>query len=124
MGTANIDIRRLTLSAERQTIRNAAYTLDYTLQVWEPFIGPRVSIWLNRKFVFTFKGTVGGFGLVAYNNLTCDLEALLGYRINQSFYAYGGYKARGTWFSAGEGDAKIKVAGWLNGPVLGFSYKF
>jgi hypothetical protein len=124
VGTANIDIRRLTLSAERQTIRNAAHTLDYTLQVWEPFIGPRVSIWLNPKFVLTFKGTVGGFGLVAYNNLTCDLEALLGYRVNKSLYAYGGYKARGTWFSVGEGQTKVSVAGWLNGPVLGFAYKF
>jgi len=124
VGNANIDIRRLTLSAERQTIRNAAYSLDYTLQVWEPFIGPRVSIWLNPKFVLTFKGTVGGFGLVAYNNLTCDLEALLGYRINKSWYAYGGYKARGTWFSAGEGATKVSVAGWLNGPVLGVAYKF
>jgi hypothetical protein len=124
VGNANVDFRSFSLSADHQSINNGAYTLDYTLNVFEPFIGPRIGIWLNRKFVLTFKGTVGGFGLVAYNDLTCDLEALLGYQVNKAMYLYGGYKARGGFFSVGHDVSKISVGGWLNGPVLGASYSF
>jgi hypothetical protein len=124
VGSATVDFRRFSLSANHQSIRNGAYTLDYTLTIAEPFIGPRVSIWLNPKFVLTFKGDVGGFGLVANDNVTCTLEALLGYRINKNIYAYGGYKARGTWYSFGEDQTKVTFAGWANGPVLGFTYAF
>jgi hypothetical protein len=124
IGGATVDFRKLSLSAQRQVIQNGSYTLDATLQVFEPYIGPRIYIWLGPKFLLSFKGTVGGFGVVAYNDLTCDLEALLGYRVNKNIYAYGGYRARGTWLSVGRDEDKIKIAGWLNGPVLGFSYKF
>ena len=124
VGTVNVDFRRFSLSATRQSINNGAYTLDYTLNVFEPFIGPRVGIWLNQKFVLMLKGTVGGFGLVAYNDLTCDLEALLGYRVNKTIYAYGGYKAAGYWANFGEGQTKVSFAGWFNGPVLGVTYAF
>jgi hypothetical protein len=124
VGTVNVDFRRFSLSADHQSIRNGAYTLSHTLQVFEPFIGPRISVWLNRKFVLSFKGTVGGFGLVAYNNLTCDLETLLGYRVNKTLYAYGGYRAAGTWANFGEGQTKVSFAGWFHGPVLGVTYKF
>jgi hypothetical protein len=121
---ANVDFRRVSLSAERQSINNGSYTLDSTLQVFEPFIGPRIYIWFNPKVLLSLKGTVGGFGLVAYNSLTCDLEALLGYRVTKTIYAYGGYRARGFWMNFGEGQAKVSLAGWFNGPVLGSAFKF
>jgi hypothetical protein len=125
VGNANIDVRRLSLSADHQSINNGSYTLDYTLNVFEPFIGTRVGFWLNPKWLLTLKGDVGGFGFVAYNDVSCNLECMLGYRINQALYAYAGYKARGGWFSFGEGDlGKISYAGWLHGPVLGMAYKF
>ena len=124
VGTVNVDFRRFSLSAEHQSINNGSYTLSTTLQVVEPFIGPRVSIWFNPKLFLSLKGTVGGFGLVAYNDLTCDLEALLGYRVSKAIYAYGGYRARGTWLNFGDGETKVALAGWFNGPVLGAAYKF
>jgi hypothetical protein len=124
VGTANVNLPGFPFSGSRQSIRNGAYTLDYTLNVFEPFIGPRISIWLNPKWLLTLKGDVGGFGFVAYNDVSCNLEALLGYRINKAFYAYAGYKARGAWFSFGEGLDKISLAGWLHGPVLGMAYTF
>jgi hypothetical protein len=124
VGTANLDLRHFSFSASHQSIRNGSYTLDYTLNVFEPFIGPRISFWLNPKWVLTLKGDVGGFGFVAYNDVSCNLEALLGYQVNQALYAYAGYKARGAWFSFGEGIDKISFAGWLHGPVLGVAYKF
>jgi hypothetical protein len=124
VGTVNLDLRHFSFSASHQSIRNGAYTLDYTLNVFEPFIGPRISIWLNPKWLLTLKGDVGGFGFVAYNDVSCNLESLLGYQINKALYAYAGYKARGGWFSFGEGRDKISFAGWLHGPVLGTTFAF
>ena len=124
VGQVNVDFRRFSLSADHQSIQNGSYTLSSTLQVLEPFIGPRVSIWFNPKLFLSLKGTVGGFGLVAYNDLTCDLEALLGYRVAKAIYAYGGYRARGFWLNVGGGQTKVSLAGWFNGPVLGAAYKF
>jgi hypothetical protein len=124
VGNVNVDVRRLSLSADHQSINNGSYTLDYTLNVFEPFIGTRLGFWLSPKWLLTLKGDVGGFGFVAYNDVSCNLESLLGYQINKSLYAYAGYKARGSWFSFGEGLAKISLSGWLHGPVLGMAYKF
>ena len=67
---------------------------------------------------------MGGFGLVAYNDLTCDLEALLGYRVTKAIYAYGGYRARGFWLNFGEGQTKVSANGWFHGPVLGATFAF
>jgi hypothetical protein len=124
VGNVNVDIRKFSLSADHQSINNGSYTLDFTLNVFEPFIGTRLGIWLAPKWLVTMKGDVGGFGFVAYNDVSCNLEALLGYRLNQAFYAYAGYKARGGWFSFGDDLGKISYAGWLHGPVLGVTYKF
>ncbi len=49
VGQVNVDFRRFSLSAEHQSIINGSYTLDATLQVVEPFIGPRIYIWFNPK---------------------------------------------------------------------------
>ena len=67
---------------------------------------------------------MGGFGIVADDHVDCDLEALVGYRINKSIYAYAGYKARGTWYDLGKDLVQINVSGWLHGPVLGMTYAF
>jgi hypothetical protein len=47
-----------------------------------------------EKAVITFKGTIGGFGLVADSNLDSDLELPFGYRVQKNVYAYLGYRAR------------------------------
>ena len=67
---------------------------------------------------------MGGFGIVADDHVDCTLEALVGYRINKSIYAYAGYKARGTWYNLGKDLVQINVSGWLHGPVLGMTYAF
>jgi hypothetical protein len=96
VGNVNVDVRRLSLSGDHQSINNGSYTLDFILNVFEPFIGTRLGIWLNPKWLITLKGDVGGLGFVAYNDVTCNLEALLGYQINKSLYAYGGYTRPGA----------------------------
>jgi hypothetical protein len=124
VGNVNVDLRSFSVSADHQSINNGSFTADYTLQFFEPFIGTRLGFWLSPKWLLTMKGDVGGFGFITYNNLSCNLEALLGYKVNKSLYAYGGYKARGSWYEVGEGLVKISFAGWFHGPVLGTTLTF
>jgi hypothetical protein len=124
VGNASVDLRKFSLSGDHQTIKNGSYVIDYTLQFFEPLLGARLGLWLNKKLLLTLKGDVGGFGVVAYNNVTCDFEALLGYRFHKNIYAYTGYKARGTWLDLGEDLAQISFNGWVHGPVLGTTFIF
>lgn len=124
VGTVNVDFRRFSLSGNHQSIKGGSLVVDYTLQFFEPFLGARLGLWLSPKWLVSLKGDVGGFGLVAYDNVTCNLEALVGYRVHRNIYAYAGYKARGFWYDLGEDLAQIKLSGWFHGPVLGTTFMF
>jgi hypothetical protein len=86
----------------------------------EPLLGMRLSLWLTEKAVTTFRGTVGGFGLVADGNLDADLELAFGYRVHQHIYPYLGYRARFDKFS----KATLGFNGWFHGPILGAVFAF
>uniref|UniRef100_A0A7C3UXS5 Uncharacterized protein n=1 Tax=Desulfobacca acetoxidans TaxID=60893 RepID=A0A7C3UXS5_9BACT len=124
IGNTSIDIHRFSLSGNHQSIKGGSLVVDYTLQFFEPFLGARLGLWLTPKWLVSLKGDVGGFGFVVNNNVTCNLEALLGYRFHKNVYAYGGYKARGSWYDLGEDLAQINFSGWFHGPVMGMTFTF
>lgn len=119
-----IDIGRFSLVGKHQTVKNGSLVIDYNNQFFEPFLGVRFGLWLNQKFVINLKGDVGGFGLVADNHVDCNLEALLGYRINKNIYAWAGYRAHGAWYDSGKDLVQVSFSGWAQGPVLGMTYAF
>jgi hypothetical protein len=86
----------------------------------EPMLGMRLGLWLTPKAVITFRGTVGGFGLVADNNLDSDMELAFGYKVHQNIYAYVGYRAR---YESASKDF-ISLDGWFHGPILGMVFAF
>lgn len=86
----------------------------------EPMLGMRLSLWLTPKAVITFRGTVGGIGMVADNNLDSDMELAFGYKVHKNIYAYVGYRAR---FESASTD-EISVDGWFHGPILGTVFAF
>jgi hypothetical protein len=124
IGNVSVDFHRLYISGRHQTIKGGSLVVDYTLQFFEPFLGARLGFWLTPKLLVSLKGDVGGFGVVAYNNVTCNLEALVGYRVHKNVYAYAGYKARGSWLDLGDDLAQINLSAWFHGPVLGTTFTF
>lgn len=124
IGGASVDISKFSLTSKHVTIHNGSLVIDYNNQYFEPFLGMRFGLWLDPHWLITLKADVGGFGIVADDHVDCTLEALVGYRINKSIYAYAGYKARGTWYDLGKDLVQINVSGWLHGPVLGMTYAF
>jgi hypothetical protein len=124
IGNVPIDMRRFTLVGKHETIENGSLVIAYNNQYFEPFLGMRVFLWLTQKFVVSFKGDVGGFGMVADDHVDCNLETLLGYRVSQHIYAYAGYRAHGAWYNLGQGLVQIDVSAWAHGPVVGMTYAF
>jgi hypothetical protein len=86
----------------------------------EPMLGMRLSLWLTPKAVINFRGSVGGFGLVADNNLDSNMELVFGYRVHQNIYAYAGYRAR---FESANKDI-ISLDAWFHGPIMGTVFAF
>jgi hypothetical protein len=124
IGNVPIDLGKFTLVGKHQSIKNGSYVIDFTKQYFEPFLGLRLGLWLNQKFVVTIMADTGGFGLVADDHVDCNFEALCGYRVNKHFYVWLGYRALGTWYNLGENLAQIDLSGWAHGPVLGTTYTF
>jgi len=55
IGNADVDIRRFSLAGDHETIKNGSYVLDYTLQFFEPFLGPGLACGLTRNFCSPLK---------------------------------------------------------------------
>jgi hypothetical protein len=124
IGNVPIDLHKFTLVGKHQSIKNGSYVISYTNQYFEPFLGLRLGLWLNQKFLVTIMADAGGFGLVADDHVDCNFEALCGYRVSNHIYAWLGYRALGTWYNLGQNLAQIDFSGWAHGPVLGMTYAF
>ncbi len=100
--------------------RGRTFTITFTRSYVEPMLGMRLSLWATEKAVVTFRGTLGGFGLVADSNFDSDLELAFGYRVHRNIYAYLGYRARYDQFDKDE----LSFSAWLHGPILGAVFAF
>ncbi|MFZ5451580.1 MAG: hypothetical protein ACOZF2_06885 [Thermodesulfobacteriota bacterium] len=110
-----------TLTGPLQTrTAGGSFVSKYERYLIEPMLGMRLSLWLTTKAVITYRGTVGGFGLAADNNLDSDMELACGYKVHKNIYAYVGYRAR--FESASNNDNSVE--GWFHGPILGTVFTF
>lgn len=100
--------------------RSKDITSEISRSFVEPFLGLRLGLWLTDKALITFRGTVGGFALVADNNLDSDLELSFGYKVHKNIYAYLGYRAHYDQFHTSELD----FSAWLHGPIVGAVFAF
>lgn len=100
--------------------RGRTFIINFTRSYVEPMLGMRLGLWLTKKAFINFRGTLGGFGLVADNNFDSDLELLFGYRVSQNIYACLGYRARYDQFNKPD----LSFSAWLHGPVLGAAFMF
>lgn len=119
-----VNLGGFSLTRKYERIENGTYTLTFNRSFIEPFLGTRLGFWFTTKIVMYVTGDLGGFGLVADENVDCNLEALLGYKVHKNIYLWAGYRAHGVWFTAGEALTSLNLNGWLHGPVLGATFAF
>ena len=103
-----------------ETIR---FSSDKSRAFVEPMIGIKTVWAFGDRFNAQLRGDVGGFGLVTADNVDCDLEAALAWKVGRNVSLDFGYRARGQWQDDGQ-NQNASVSGWFFGPELGVTFSF
>jgi len=112
----------LTDSSGNVQSRGGSFFDAVSVSIADPFLGLRLGFWFTPKVNLMLKADCGGFGFVAYNNVTTVIEGLVGYQVHKNIRIYGGYSGR--YLSASGSTKDIALHGWLHGPKLGAVFSF
>ncbi|MBD3906515.1 hypothetical protein NAL32_17705 [Chryseobacterium sp. Ch-15] len=93
-------------------------TLDRSIsRTWvEPMIIARTTSSSDRKFMYTVRGGVGGFGIGS--KFSWQAEAYAGYRFSEFFYASLGYRALSFNYKNGNNENAFLYDMTISGPTL------
>jgi hypothetical protein len=105
-----------------QLTRGGTFDMPVRLMIIEPFLGLRTGVWFTEKWNLLFTADMGGLGTLAYDSFDSNLEALVGYKVQDQIRLYAGY--RGRYYTFNKGGEGIKSHGWYNGPVVGAVFSF
>ena len=100
--------------------------IDEDKSWWEPLIGAR-TIWdLNKRWVLTLAGDMGG---VAFgSDFAWSASGLIGYQFSlfgeDNARVFAGYRALSQDYKDGSGDDKFEWDVTLHGPILGLGIRF
>ena len=89
---------------------------------FDPLIITRLSTDINNKWLFQFRGDVGGFGIGS--DLTWQLQAYAGYRFSKVFQLTGGYRVLSTDFSEGKSPGEFVFDMNEFGPCVRLGFNF
>jgi len=112
-----IDVRRNVFPAGTEAYYGTAS------DTWiDPILITRLSTDINDKWLFQFRGDVGGFGLGS--DLSWQLQAYAGYRFTEVFQLTAGYRVLSTDYQKGA-DSNLFVFDVKEfGPVIRFGFNF
>jgi hypothetical protein len=89
---------------------------------WDPIIGGNVRLPLGKKFSFTVRGDIGGFG--AGSDFTWQAFPGLHWQISKMWSMQGGYRWLYMDYETGSGANRFKYDMLTQGPQLGFTVHF
>ena len=89
---------------------------------FDPIIITRLSTDINDKWLFQFRGDVGGFGLGS--DLTWQLQAYAGYRFTKGFQITAGYRVLNTDYRKESAYTEFVFNMKEFGPVIRFGFNF
>ena len=97
---AEADVRRNVFPAGTEE-----FTADQSKTWFDPILITRVTADIKDKWLFQFRGDVGGFG--AGSDLTWQLQAYAGYRFTRFFQLTAGYRILSIDYDKGEDKEQI-----------------
>jgi hypothetical protein len=111
------DVRRNVFPAGTQQFED-----DYSKTWFDPVLITRLSADIKDKWLFQFRGDIGGFGVGS--DLTWQLQAYAGYRFTKVFQITAGYRILSTDYKYGENPKKFTFNTNEFGPVIRFGFNF
>jgi hypothetical protein len=88
----------------------------------DPFIVARLRSDPVKKFVYQFRGDIGGFGIGS--DLAWQIQAYAGYRFSKLFQLTAGYRILGIDYDKGTDESRFLYNVDTFGPVVRFGFSF
>ncbi len=92
-------------------------------ETWvDPMVIARIKSSLEEKFVYHFRGEIGGFGIGS--DFAWQLQAYAGYRFSALFHMTAGYRIISLDYENGKGEDRFRYDVDTSGPVISFGFNF
>ena len=115
--STDIDVRRNVLPAGTEEV-----TASGSKTWMDPIIITRLSADIKEKWLFQFRGDIGGFGIGS--DLTWQLQAYAGYRFGKIFQLTAGYRILSIDYDKGVDAERFIYNVDTFGPVIRFGFNF
>ena len=112
-----MDVRRNVLPAGTEEVQK-----DHSATWYDPILITRLTADINDKWLFQFRGDVGGFGVGS--DLTWQLQAYAGYRFTKVFQVTAGYRILSTDYEKATDEAEFIFDLDEFGPVIRLGFNF
>lgn len=89
---------------------------------FDPMLIARIQGKSNEKFIYQFRGEIGGFGIGS--DFAWQMQAYAGYRFSKLFQITGGYRIISLDYETGSGANRFMYNVDTSGPVLRFGFNF
>jgi hypothetical protein len=92
-------------------------------QTWfDPFVGARATVPAGRRWLFVFRGDVGGFGIGS--DIAWQVYPAVSYRFSRLFGLAVAYRVLGMDYQTGSGTDAFRYDVRTFGPQIGFLFHF
>jgi hypothetical protein len=93
---------------------------ELTQSWYDPMLIVRIRHNAVKKFMYEFRGEIGGFGIGS--DFAWQIQAYAGYRFSKLFQITGGYRVISLDYSKGEGENRFLYDIDTFGPVIRFGF--
>jgi hypothetical protein len=105
----------------RNTIQGTEPVTGSISRTWfDPVIITRLTTDINNKWLFTFRGDFGGFGVGS--TFTWQLQGYVGYRFTKTFQSTVGYRIISIDYDKGSGADRFRYDVNTYGPIVRFGF--
>lgn len=89
---------------------------------FDPMLIARIKSKSGEKFIYQFRGEIGGFGIGS--DLAWQMQAYAGYQFSKLFQITGGYRIISLDYENGSGQNRFMYNMDTSGPVVRFGFNF
>jgi len=89
---------------------------------FDPMLIARINSKSDEKFIYQFRGEIGGFGIGS--DLAWQMQANAGYRFSKLFQITAGYRVISLDYESGSGENRFMYNVDTFGPVVRFGFNF
>lgn len=119
-------LRLVSLKMDLNFLTNIMATPPRSASISETWVDPilivRSQNIVDEKWLFNFRGDLGGFGLGS--DFTWQIQADVGYTFSDLFYSTIGYRYIGIDYNTGNGASTFVYDVDTSGPVIRLGFKF